>query len=214
MATNQMGLASKSKLTAIANAIRTKLGVSTQYSLDDMPTAIASISGGGVTPTGTIQITENGTFDVTQYASAAVNVSGGGGASWATVAEQAITEDAAEIVLSGDFGSYDVYEVLFVGKTSAAEWLYPIFSASGSRGDYIDASGSGSVGISDFNTQLRVPKCISGLQYGYTAALRRSSLITFANIGQSFNYLKIVLYASGSKFKSGFRVTIRGCNLS
>lgn len=34
-------------------------------------------SGGGVTPTGTIEITENGTVDVTQYASANVNVSGG-----------------------------------------------------------------------------------------------------------------------------------------
>ena len=42
-------------------------------------TKICPIIQKGITPTGTINITENGTVDVTSYASANVSVSGGGG---------------------------------------------------------------------------------------------------------------------------------------
>ena len=66
--------------TLIATAITDK-GVQTAAtdSFSTMATNISNISGGGITPTGTIQISTNGTVDVTNYAYADVSVSGGGG---------------------------------------------------------------------------------------------------------------------------------------
>ena len=64
--------------TSIANAIRSKKGTSATIVAEDFPTEISSIQT-GITPTGTINITQNGMTDVTNYAIADVNISGGGG---------------------------------------------------------------------------------------------------------------------------------------
>lgn len=79
------GIIDTSILTAIANAIRTKLGVQTTYRPYEMAAAIASITSGGITPTGTKSISANGTgINVAQYAYVDVAVPTSGGISGVT----------------------------------------------------------------------------------------------------------------------------------
>ena len=69
-------LVEETSLEDIADAIRGKNGTQTKYKPADMADAISAISGGGITPTGTknISITQNGTTteNVTNYASAQI----------------------------------------------------------------------------------------------------------------------------------------------
>lgn len=63
----------ENSVQAIANAIRSKLGVETTYKINEMAGAINNI----VKPSGTTNITENGYHNVTQYEQAYVHVEGG-----------------------------------------------------------------------------------------------------------------------------------------
>ena len=67
-------LVSESHLLHIANAIRTKNGTQNSYTPAEMAEAISDIESGYPEPSGTVNITQNGTTNVKDYASANVNV--------------------------------------------------------------------------------------------------------------------------------------------
>lgn len=66
-------LIKESTLKSVADAIRSKNGTTEAIPVTNLATEIDDIET-GITPSGTLSITENGTHDVTNYASAEVNV--------------------------------------------------------------------------------------------------------------------------------------------
>lgn len=121
-------------MTAIGNAIRGKNGSASTYKPAQMAAAITAIP----TPSGSLPIDSNGTYDVTAYATAVVSVAGSSknvqvaaGVSRATTSSYAPISGQSLTV--GVTGTYDVYWSGFRSSTSgtSGSQLYVNSSAYG-----------------------------------------------------------------------------------
>lgn len=134
-------LTTDTDLNAIADAINTKGGTSGQLIYPaGFVSAIQAIPT-GITPAGTISISANGTYDVTNYASAAVAIPEYAGAHHSVATEYTVTVSLTNPVSSGYFSSCTIYERLTGG--SKGNQIGSISSASGSTTVSVDPSAYG-----------------------------------------------------------------------
>jgi len=156
-------LISESILQDVASAIKTKKSYSSSTTLKpyNFASEISTISGGGITPTGSTTITSNGSHDVTNYATAVVNVPSSGitpsgSITITTNGTHDVTNYASAVIdvpTSGGGGSSS-YTISITNADSSHQYISPSYNDNTSYSSIIYSSGSIQVNPATISLQL------------------------------------------------------------
>ena len=133
------------------------------------------------TPTGAINIDTNGTYDVTNKASAVVNVSGGGG----TLGTKTITENGT--YNAGD-DNLDGYSQVTVNVTSSGSTDYEWDFTTGANlvdsiGGRLTAILHGNAAYNSEKGGILIPDSTSAIEFPMVLGARRRYYVTFGEFG-------------------------------
>ena len=117
---NTIAYVDNQTLTNIANAVRNKTGTNEKMLLSDIPDKIRNIE--GIIPSGSIEVTENGTYDVTTKQTVFVNVP----SQIPVLDSLSVTANGTYTPASGTDGFDEVVVNIPTGEETWDGTLYPI----------------------------------------------------------------------------------------